>query len=184
MWSSLVTMARRASTHSAGRPACRSAAATIRELRSSPIAATTSSVRGETSRSTPSARTIATSWSSSSEMLHDADGSRRPTSGRALPPDGDRAAAPRRAAPRPTSQAPAPAAIARSASVTPLIADTTTAGPAPIAGAGVAARSHRGVRWRPGRRPTCRRISERPSTDSVCTRVRSGRGNAEVGRHE
>ena len=41
----------------ARRPAV-SAAATRRELRSSPIAATTSSVRGETSRSTASARTM------------------------------------------------------------------------------------------------------------------------------
>ena len=47
----------------AGTPAFTSAAATILELRSSPIAATTSSVRGDTSRRTPRALTTAVSSS-------------------------------------------------------------------------------------------------------------------------
>ena len=63
MWSSVVMIARRASTHVPGSPACARAAATSRELRSSPTAATTSDMRGDTSRSSASVRTTATNWS-------------------------------------------------------------------------------------------------------------------------
>ena len=65
---SSVTMTRRASTHSPGRPALSSADAMMRELSSSPIDATTSSVRSDTSRSTASALTTAASWSNCSLM--------------------------------------------------------------------------------------------------------------------
>ena len=51
MCSSLVTTARRASTHFPCTPAWVRAAATSRELSSSPVAATTSDIRGEASRS-------------------------------------------------------------------------------------------------------------------------------------
>ena len=63
MWSSVVMIARRASTHVPGSPACTRAAATSRELSSSPTAATTSDMRGDSSRSSTSVRTTATSWS-------------------------------------------------------------------------------------------------------------------------
>ena len=63
MWSSVVMMARRASTHAPGSPACTMAAATSLELRSSPTAATTSDMLGDSSRSSTSVRTTATSWS-------------------------------------------------------------------------------------------------------------------------
>ena len=61
MWSSVVMIALRASTHVPGSPACTSAAATSRLLSSSPTAATTSDMLGDSSRSSSSVRTTAAS---------------------------------------------------------------------------------------------------------------------------
>ena len=76
------------------------------------MAATTSSVRGDTSRSTPSARTTATSWSNSSLISAIERSVGRGRQLRAPRPGGDRGAAPPARAPRPDRPDPAAAAIA------------------------------------------------------------------------
>ena len=105
------------------------AAATSRELRSSPTAATTSDMLGDNSRSSTSVRTTATNWSHCSLIW---------ASSPALPGARSRAAARWRsrtfATPASASSALAAAASAATLSrpsVTPLMAETTTAGPEP-----------------------------------------------------